>query len=165
MQQQGAIVYALMRLASAVPTLLLVIVLAFLMMRAAPGGPFDDQRALPAETAANIERAYDLDAPLHRQLLTYIGGVVRGDLGPSYRVAVVGLDLKALGLQVVEVLDLPAREHHLARRVHARAHRGDRAGLGRGLGGVGPVRRARPRGVDADQRFLRNPSTRVCAFR
>ncbi len=85
MQQQGAIVYALMRLASAVPTLLLVIVLAFLMMRAAPGGPFDDQRALPAETAANIERAYDLDAPLHRQLLTYIGGVVRGDLGPSYR--------------------------------------------------------------------------------
>ncbi len=85
MQQQGAIVYALMRLVSAVPTLILVIVLAFLMMRAAPGGPFDDQRALPPETAANIERAYDLDAPLHQQLLSYISGVVRGDLGPSYR--------------------------------------------------------------------------------
>ncbi len=85
MQQQGAIVYGLMRLASAVPTLLLVIVLAFLMMRAAPGGPFDDQRALPAETAANIERAYDLDAQLHHQLLSYVGGVLRGDLGPSYR--------------------------------------------------------------------------------
>ena len=85
MQQQGAIVYALMRLASAVPTLLLVIVLAFLMMRAAPGGPFDYERALPAETAANIERAYDLDAPLHQQLLNYISGVLRGDFGPSYR--------------------------------------------------------------------------------
>lgn len=85
MQQQGAIVYALMRLASAIPTLLLVIILAFLMMRAAPGGPFDDQRALPAETAANIERAYDLEAPLHQQLWSYIGGILEGDLGPSYR--------------------------------------------------------------------------------
>ncbi|MEM9208970.1 MAG: ABC transporter permease subunit [Pseudomonadota bacterium] len=85
MQQQGAIVYALMRLASAAPTLLLVIVLAFLMMRAAPGGPFDDERAPPPETAANIERAYDLDAPLKQQLSSYILGVLRGDLGPSYR--------------------------------------------------------------------------------
>ncbi len=85
MQQQGAIVYALMRLASAAPTLLLVIVLAFLMMRAAPGGPFDDQRALPTETAANIERAYDLDAPLHQQLSSYVLGLLHGDLGPSYR--------------------------------------------------------------------------------
>ena len=85
MQQQGAIVYALMRLASAIPTLLLVIILAFLMMRAAPGGPFDDQRALPAETAANIERAYDLEAPLQQQLWSYIAGLLNGDLGPSYR--------------------------------------------------------------------------------
>ena len=82
MQQQGAIVYALMRLASAIPTLLLVIILAFLMMRAAPGGPFDDQRALPAETAANIERAYDLEAPLQQQLWSYISGLLKGDLGP-----------------------------------------------------------------------------------
>ena len=85
MQQQGAIVYALMRLASAIPTLLLVIVLAFMMMRAAPGGPFDDQRALPPETAENISRAYDLDAPLHQQLVNYLGGVLRGELGPSFR--------------------------------------------------------------------------------
>ena len=85
MQQRGAIVYALMRLLSAIPTLFLVVVLAFLMMRAAPGGPFDEERALPPETAANIERAYDLDAPLHEQLLRYVGNLLRGDLGPSYR--------------------------------------------------------------------------------
>jgi oligopeptide transport system permease protein len=85
MQPRGAIVYALMRLLSAVPTLLLVVVLAFMMMRAAPGGPFDEERALPPETAANIERAYDLDAPLPEQLYRYVRGLLRGDLGPSYR--------------------------------------------------------------------------------
>lgn len=85
MREQGAIVYTVKRLLSAVPTLLLIIVISFLMMRAAPGGPFDEERALPPATAANIERAYDLDAPLHEQLLRYLGGLLHGDLGPSYR--------------------------------------------------------------------------------
>ena len=85
MQQTGALRFALMRLVSAVPTLLLVIVLAFLMMHAAPGGPFDEERALPPETAANIARAYHLDESLPRQLLRYMSGLVRGDLGPSFR--------------------------------------------------------------------------------
>lgn len=85
MQQRGAIVYALMRLLSAVPTLFFVVVLAFMMMRLAPGGPFDDDRALPPETRANIEQAYDLDASLTEQLMRYLGGALSGDLGPSYR--------------------------------------------------------------------------------
>ena len=69
----------------AIPTLMLVIALAFLMVHAAPGGPFDDERILPAEIEANIARAYYLDEPLHRQFIRYISGVARGDLGPSYR--------------------------------------------------------------------------------
>ena len=69
----------------AIPTLLLVIVLAFLMVHAAPGGPFDDERVLPPENRAALEAAYNLDEPLHRQLFNYLSGVVRGDLGPSYR--------------------------------------------------------------------------------
>ena len=77
--------YALKRLLGAVPTLLLVIVLAFLMVHAAPGGPFDDERGLPAEIEANIAAAYDLDKPLPVQLWRYLAGVVRGDLGPSFR--------------------------------------------------------------------------------
>ncbi|MDH4125481.1 MAG: oligopeptide ABC transporter permease OppB [Gammaproteobacteria bacterium] len=77
--------YALLRLLGAIPTLLLVIVLAFLMVHAAPGGPFDDERALPAEIEANIAAAYQLDQPLPQQFLRYISGLVRGDLGPSYR--------------------------------------------------------------------------------
>lgn len=67
------------------PTLLLVIVLAFLMVHAAPGGPFDDERVLPADVEANIAAAYHLDEPLPKQLLRYLGGLLQGDLGPSYR--------------------------------------------------------------------------------
>ncbi len=77
--------YALLRLLGAIPTLLLVIVLAFLLMRAAPGGPFDAERVLPPEIAANIERAYHLDEPLPKQLARYLAGLAKGDLGPSYR--------------------------------------------------------------------------------
>jgi len=55
------------------------------MVHAAPGGPFDAERALPAEVAANIEKAYHLDEPLPQQLLRYMSGLVKGDLGPSYR--------------------------------------------------------------------------------
>ena len=77
--------YALQRLLGAIPTLLLVIVLAFLMVHAAPGGPFDAERVLPAEIEANIQAAYHLDEPMHRQLFRYLSGLVQGDLGPSYR--------------------------------------------------------------------------------
>lgn len=84
MRHQGAIGFALSRLLGAVPTLLFVVLLAFLMMHAAPGGPFDDERMLPVETRANLEAAYDLDAPLPEQFLSYLGSAVRGDLGPSY---------------------------------------------------------------------------------
>jgi oligopeptide transport system permease protein len=74
----------LRRLLGAVPTLFLVIVLAFLLVHAAPGGPFDDERALPPEIEANIQAAYHLDEPLPMQFLRYVGGVLRGDFGPSY---------------------------------------------------------------------------------
>ncbi len=77
--------YALMRLLGAIPTLLLVIVLAFLMVHAAPGGPFDTERVLSPEIEANIAKAYHLDESLPAQLVRYLKGVAQGDLGPSYR--------------------------------------------------------------------------------
>ena len=77
--------YTLLRLLGAIPTLLLVIVLAFLMVHAAPGGPFDDERILPADVEANIAKAYHLDEPLPQQFARYMSGLLRGDLGPSYR--------------------------------------------------------------------------------
>ena len=77
--------FSLLRFLWAIPTLLLVIVLAFLMVHAAPGGPFDAERALPPEIEANIARSYHLDEPLPQQFTRYLNGLLRGDLGPSYR--------------------------------------------------------------------------------
>jgi len=79
------IAYGLRRLASAIPTLFVIITLAFFMMRAAPGGPFDSQRKLTPEVERNIKAAYDLDKPLWRQYVIYLGKVAHGDLGPSYK--------------------------------------------------------------------------------
>lgn len=77
--------YALLRLVGAIPTLLLVVVLAFLMVHAAPGGPFDDARTPHPDVLASVEASYHLDEPLPMQLGRYLAGLVRGDLGPSYR--------------------------------------------------------------------------------
>jgi len=77
--------YALLRILGAIPTMLLVIALAFLMVRAAPGGPFDATRVLPPEIEQNIARAFHLDESLPEQFVRYLNGLLHGDLGPSYR--------------------------------------------------------------------------------
>jgi oligopeptide transport system permease protein len=77
--------FVLRRLLTALPTLFLVIVAAFFMMRAAPGGPFDGERQLPPAIEAAVKAKYGLDQPLPVQFVSYIGGVVRGDLGPSLK--------------------------------------------------------------------------------
>lgn len=76
--------FASLRILGAIPTLFLVIVVSFLMVRLAPGGPFDDERMLPPENARNLAAAYHLDEPLLQQFGRYFGGLLRGDLGPSY---------------------------------------------------------------------------------
>jgi oligopeptide transport system permease protein len=69
----------------AIPTLFIIITVAFFMMRIAPGGPFDSQRRLPPEIEHNIKAAYDLDKPVYQQYLIYLGKLARGDLGPCYK--------------------------------------------------------------------------------
>ncbi len=78
-------VYAARRFFTSLPTLLALIALTFFMMRAAPGGPFDRERALPPEIERALQAAYHLDEPLWRQFARYLGGLVRGDLGPSFQ--------------------------------------------------------------------------------
>jgi oligopeptide transport system permease protein len=73
------------RLLVAIPTLLAVVTLAFFMMRAAPGGPFDSDRRLSPEIERNLMARYGMDRPLAQQYLSYLGGVARGDLGPSLK--------------------------------------------------------------------------------
>ncbi len=77
--------YALRRLLGAIPTLFVIVTLAFFMMRIAPGGPFDSERRLPPEVERNVKAAYDLDKPLPQQYLIYLGKLAHGDLGPSYK--------------------------------------------------------------------------------
>ena len=73
------------RLVVAVPTLFLVVTLAFFMMRPAPGSPFDsDMRSTP-EVRRNLEVKYGFDQPLHVQYLRYVGKVLQGDFGPSLK--------------------------------------------------------------------------------
>lgn len=77
--------YVLKRLLGAIPTLAVIVVAAFLLMRLAPGGPFDEEQAIPPEIRANLERAYGLDQPAHVQLGRYLAGLSRGDFGPSFK--------------------------------------------------------------------------------
>ena len=77
--------YTLKRLLQAIPTLLIVITLSFFLMRVAPGGPFDGERRLPPEIEQNLRAAYHLDEPLPMQYLRYLGDLVQGDLGPSFK--------------------------------------------------------------------------------
>ncbi|MFD2741557.1 oligopeptide ABC transporter permease OppB [Sulfitobacter aestuarii] len=79
------IVYILKRLALAVPTLLILIVVSFMLMHAAPGGPFTAERELPPQVLANLNAKYGLDEPLWRQILSYLWGIVAHfDFGPSF---------------------------------------------------------------------------------
>jgi oligopeptide transport system permease protein len=76
--------FVLRRLASAVPTLFIVVTISFFLMRFAPGGPFNLERPLPPQTMANLMATYHLDQPLWSQYVAYIGNAVTGDFGPSY---------------------------------------------------------------------------------
>ena len=81
----GNLKFVFFRLLGAIPTLLALICLAFFLVKAAPGGPFDFERSLPEEVEANLRAAYNLDDPLPKQLLKYMGDIMQGDFGPSFR--------------------------------------------------------------------------------
>ena len=67
----------------AIPTVLAIIAAAFLLMHAAPGGPFTKERQVPPAIEQRLEAKYGLDLPVGEQLMRYVGGLLRGDLGPS----------------------------------------------------------------------------------
>lgn len=75
----------LQRMLAAVPTLALLLVLTFLLLRLAPGGPFDSEHVWPPEIQANIEKRYGLDQPLLTQLAQYTWDLAHGDLRESFQ--------------------------------------------------------------------------------
>jgi oligopeptide transport system permease protein len=75
----------LRRLATAIPVLLVVITLTFFMVHSAPGGPFDEEKAVSPEVLIKLNERYNLDEPLMVQYFDYLGNVLQGDFGPSFR--------------------------------------------------------------------------------
>jgi|TARA_B100000768_G_C11236497_1_gene357488 oligopeptide transport system permease protein len=73
------------RVLAAIPVLIIVASLTFFFVRLAPGGPFDTDRAVSEEVLINLQEAYNLNAPISEQYFDYMGGVLVGDFGPSFR--------------------------------------------------------------------------------
>ncbi len=81
------ILFVFKRLLHMVPVLWMVATLTFFMMRVAPGGPFDSEKNVSAEILKNLEAKYHMDEPLLMQYGRYLGMLLHGDLGPSFRYA------------------------------------------------------------------------------
>jgi len=77
--------FILKRVAQAIPVILIVITATFFMVRAAPGGPFDEERAVPPEVTKQLNARYNLDAPVWQQYSDYLLNLLRGDFGPSFK--------------------------------------------------------------------------------
>ena len=77
--------FFLVRLLQALPVIFIVITATFFLVRAAPGGPFDAEKVVLPEVKRALEAQYKLDLPLHEQYFAYLGDLVQGDLGPSFK--------------------------------------------------------------------------------
>ena len=101
--------FIISRLLQAIPVLLVVISVTFLLIHSAPGGPFSDEKAVPPEVARALEAQYNLDQPLWQQYTSYLGDVLRGDFGPSFKYSGRTVnELIAAGLPVTAELALYA---------------------------------------------------------
>ncbi len=112
--------FLLKRLLIAIPVLWAAITVAFILVRLAPGGPFTDERAYPPHTLEQLQKHYGLDASLPVQYVRYLGGLLRGDLGPSLTqggrsvqeiitIALpISLELGAWSLLVAIIIGIPA---------------------------------------------------------
>src|SRR6185503_9826720 len=97
--------YTVRRFLGLLPALFVIITLSFFLVRLAPGGPFDQERALPPQVRANLDRVYGLDQPLALQYVHYLSRLARGDLGPSFKLRDFSVsELIAAGLPVSATL-------------------------------------------------------------
>lgn len=77
--------FILRRFLEAIPTLFILTVVSFALMHMAPGSPFLTEKGLPDEVLANINAKYHLDKPVWEQYFIYLGNLLQGDFGPSFR--------------------------------------------------------------------------------
>ena len=99
------LVYSVRRLLGLLPALFVIITVSFFLVRLAPGGPFDQEQALPPQVRANLDRVYGLDQPLGVQYLRYLAHLAQGDFGPSFKLRDFSVsELIAAGLPVSATL-------------------------------------------------------------
>ena len=97
--------YTLRRILAALPTMLVVITVCYLLLHITPGGPFDSERKVSEAVLANLQAKYHLDLPLWQQYLLYLKSLLQGDLGASFRYADWSVnDLVANALPVSAVI-------------------------------------------------------------
>lgn len=77
--------FILNRLFQAIPVLLVVVTVTFFLVRLAPGGPFSDEKAVPPEVLKALEIKYNLDLPVWQQYTKYLGDLLQGEFGPSFK--------------------------------------------------------------------------------
>ncbi len=116
------------RLLQLVPVLFVIVTLTFFMVRFVPGGPFTAEKAVSPEILKNLNAHYGLDQPLWRQYVTYLGHLLQGDFGPSFKFTnrtvneiiaakiPASLELGGLALSVALLLGLPLGILAAARR-------------------------------------------------
>ncbi len=107
------------RLLSTIPLLFAILFFSFIFMRSAPGGPFDSERSLPPAIEANLQAKYHLDEPMLQQFGRYLGGLLQGDMGPSFKYQArsvneiiaqslpVSLTLGSLALAIALLIGIP----------------------------------------------------------
>jgi len=84
-KQQNMLKFIINRLLQAIPVILVVVIVTFFLVRMAPGGPFDADKAVPPEVLKSLEATYKLDLPVWQQFTSYLGDLLSGELGPSFR--------------------------------------------------------------------------------
>ena len=101
--------FAVGRILQAIPVLLAVITVTFFLIHSAPGGPFSADKAVPPEVIKALEEQYNLNQPIWQQYVSYLGDVVRGDFGPSFKYSGRTVnELIAAGLPITAELALYA---------------------------------------------------------
>ncbi len=97
--------YTVRRFLGLLPALFVIVTVSFFLVRLAPGGPFDQERTLPPQIRANLDRVYGLDQPLALQYVHYLSRLAQGDLGPSFKLRDFSVsELIAAGLPVSALL-------------------------------------------------------------
>jgi oligopeptide transport system permease protein len=75
--------FVLRRMLGLAPTLFVIVVVSFLVIRLAPGSPFASERGIPPEVMVELKAKYGFERPMPEQLWRYFKGLARGDLGLS----------------------------------------------------------------------------------